>query len=320
MREHSQSVFLVEGLQPSWLGARAERVAYGTVVALSLGLIFALIWGLSIGVLGDPRAGLGVGLSLGLGVFVVVGSGCWSESPLRIGVISGSISGLFFGLVAVDSEGLVNGLFVGLFVGSLFGLMAALITAARWEETAVLLNRITLVESISWKWNQFWKGTLLGLFSGLSVGLILGLIVGASESLGLIGALILGLVGALVLGLVGALVSGLVGGFTVRVKVGRASPNQGIKLSRKNSVIVFLVTFLAAGLIGGRPSGLIGGLRVGQRVGLRVGLSFGLIVGLIVGLNRGGSAVIKHYALRLSLWLKGYTPFRFVRFLDQCAS
>ena len=33
MREHSQSVFLVEGLQPSWLGTRAERVAYGTVVA-----------------------------------------------------------------------------------------------------------------------------------------------------------------------------------------------------------------------------------------------------------------------------------------------
>ena len=47
MREHSQSVFLVEGLQPSWLGTRAKRVAYGTVVALSLGLIFGLIIGLT---------------------------------------------------------------------------------------------------------------------------------------------------------------------------------------------------------------------------------------------------------------------------------
>jgi len=34
----------------------------------------------------------------------------------------------------------------------------------------------------------------------------------------------------------------------------------------------------------------------------------GLIVGLIVGLNRGGSAVIKHYALRLVLWYKSQTP------------
>jgi hypothetical protein len=29
--------------------------------------------------------------------------------------------------------------------------------------------------------------------------------------------------------------------------------------------------------------------------------------------------VIKHYALRLTLWLSGYTPFQFIKFLDQCA-
>src|SRR4029077_12004087 len=32
IREHSQSVFLVEGLQPSWLGTGAKRVAYGIIV------------------------------------------------------------------------------------------------------------------------------------------------------------------------------------------------------------------------------------------------------------------------------------------------
>src|SRR5262249_20887883 len=37
MREHSESVFLVEGLQPRWLGTRAQRAAYGTVAASSLG-------------------------------------------------------------------------------------------------------------------------------------------------------------------------------------------------------------------------------------------------------------------------------------------
>jgi hypothetical protein len=50
-----------------------------------------------------------------------------------------------------------------------------------------------------------------------------------------------------------------------------------------------------------------------------VGLNAGLIFGLIAGLNRGGSAVIKHYALRLTLWLNGYTPFKFIKFLDHCA-
>jgi hypothetical protein len=58
---------------------------------------------------------------------------------------------------------------------------------------------------------------------------------------------------------------------------------------------------------------------VEDRFGLIFGLSIGLIVGLIVGLNRGGSAVVKHYALRLILWLNGYTPFKFIDFLDHCA-
>src|SRR4029077_18253588 len=55
------------------------------------------------------------------------------------------------------------------------------------------------------------------------------------------------------------------------------------------------------------------------RAGLSVGLSIGWSVGLIAGLNRGGSAVIKHYALRLILWLNGCTPLKFIKFLDHCA-
>ena len=43
MKEHSQSVFLVEGLQPSWLSMIANRLSYGIIVALSLGLIYGLI-------------------------------------------------------------------------------------------------------------------------------------------------------------------------------------------------------------------------------------------------------------------------------------
>ena len=49
------------------------------------------------------------------------------------------------------------------------------------------------------------------------------------------------------------------------------------------------------------------------------GLIGGLLGGLSYGLHRGGSAVAKHCALRLILWLKGYTPFRFIGFLDHCA-
>jgi hypothetical protein len=79
---------------------------------------------------------------------------------------------------------------------------------------------------------------------------------------------------------------------------------------------MFLATSSTIGLI----SGLIGEFsEEGLYSGPRYGLICGVIVGLIVGLNRGGSAVIKHYALRLSLWRNGYTPLNFIKFLDHCA-
>ena len=46
---------------------------------------------------------------------------------------------------------------------------------------------------------------------------------------------------------------------------------------------------------------------------------FGLTGALAGGWNRGGSAVITHYTLRLVLWRKGYTPFSFIKFLYHCA-
>jgi hypothetical protein len=187
------------------------------------------------------------------------------------------------------------------------------------------LNRIALVETMSWNWNRFWTVAIPGSI----VGLIFGLIGQFWSSRGLNENVLLpGLSGEVLLaGLIVGLSIGLVGGFTDRVKVGKAFPNQGIKLSAKNSLTAFLVT-LSIGGLGGlivgcfaaperHPRTLIGEPHVVTT--LIFGLIYGLIVALIVGLNRGGSAVIKHYALRLILWLNGCTPFRFVNFIDHCA-
>jgi hypothetical protein len=87
--------------------------------------------------------------------------------------------------------------------------------------------------------------------------------------------------------LVCGLVDGLVGGLTDKVKAGKALPNQGIKLSRNNSLAVFLVTVLSCGLICLLISGLIAGLS-GTR--LIDWLTLGRVVGLPVASNRGGSA------------------------------
>jgi MFS family permease len=245
MRKHSQSDFLVEGLQPSWSGTKTKRAAYGTAVAFSLGLLFGLICPLKVG-LSDS---LGVGLS----ILVGVGLGCWSASPLRRCIISGSIGGLIFELIFRCSEsrmvtsgllesGLVNGLVNGLANGLLCGLVGGLGVGS--------LIHINLVETLSWNWNRFWKNAIFGLIVGLIVALILALIIllffglrfGVSDPLRF--GLIVGLPLGLSFGPIGGLFMGLVGGFTDRVKEGKASPNQGIKLSLQNSLALFLVTGL----------------------------------------------------------------------------
>jgi len=58
MREHSQSVFLLEGVQPSWLGSKSEVVAYWTIASCILGLTFGLAFGLTVGIVDGPIYGL----------------------------------------------------------------------------------------------------------------------------------------------------------------------------------------------------------------------------------------------------------------------
>jgi hypothetical protein len=174
------------------------------------------------------------------------------------------------------------------------------------------LNHVNLVETMSWNWNQCWERAkhvgaptsllIIGLVTGL-----FGAFLSKSESV-----LMNNLTNMLTVVIVSVLLGGLIGGFTHRVKVGKTFPNEGIKLSGKNALAAFLIASLAAGFIDGLIDGLFGG-------GLSAGLSLGLLVALVVGLSRGGSAVIKHYALRLILWRKGYTPFNFIKFLDHSA-
>jgi hypothetical protein len=47
-------------------------------------------------------------------------------------------------------------------------------------------------------------------------------------------------------------------------------------------------------------------------------LDLALIIALIGALNRGGSAVIKHYGVRLVLCGKSFSPLNLVAFLDHC--
>ena len=272
MKEHSQSVLMIEGLQPSWLGSIGQRILFRVLVALIIGLLFGLAAGLT-----EGRDWLLDGLLVGL----AISAGCWSASALKNGVFSALVGGLIGGfgvisglidqggsgaidiLVGVLAGGLIGGLIGGIGVGS--------------------LDHILSVETMSWKWKQFWKktipGSILGVIFGLMVGLIDGLTQGEILGTMLFVGLGLGLIFGLVGGLLGGLISGLLGGMTDTVKVDKASQNEGIKLSGLNAA----VAFVTSGLIFGLSSGLIFGLFQGLTEAVSSALAFGLLVGWFGG-------------------------------------
>lgn len=132
-------------------------------------------------------------------------------------------------------------------------------------------------------------------------------------------------------------------------------PNEGIRRSARNSLLIGLIIGLMSGLIcllnfilkGGLGYGLTAALgsapawelsdklRFGLReglYGLYIGLSDGLSVGglqaelfavvvggLLAGLLTGGLACLRHGILRWLLWRAGSIPWSYPRFLDNAA-
>ena len=127
IRENSQTVFLLEGLQPGWLGTTLKRDAYGTIVALTVGSIVALTCALSGWLINGRISGLLVGLVAGLIFSLGVRFGSWSESPFANVVMSGWIFALIVGSI-FGIVGLIEGSFAGHFSGLIVGLIVALIT------------------------------------------------------------------------------------------------------------------------------------------------------------------------------------------------
>jgi hypothetical protein len=308
----NQTVFLIENLQPDWLPARAQRLARGFVM-----LIVSLIFGLLMALVTNPPYILAGGLSLALSEWIISlmnpEAERWSWRRAAIGFGSGVLGGLVTGLV----EGIVAGwgkegtwivwlgamVVMGLFDGLIVGLFAGLV-----EGMIGGLHNVRGVETLKWSWRH--AALWLGIGSG--VGMVLGLLFGLSVGMGI--QLIFGLI----LGASTGLGSGLIGGFHSADIQFKTRPNEGIRQSAKNAVVIVLVAGLVAGPAVGLIVGLVKKLSGGQFVWLPITLVFGLAFGLIGGLIQGGKASIFHYTLRTSLARTGRLPWRLVPFLDHC--
>ena len=133
-----------------------------------------------------------------------------------------------------------------------------------------------------------------GLSSGLYIGLVFGLFFGLTV-------------------LIGWLILGLSSGLGSSEIVQRIVPNQGIRSSWRNCLIIGLSLWLLLGLeIFRLLNNLTGELSLALIGGLGFGLGFGLIVGLVCG----GAACIQHFTLRQMLYQKKRIPWNYAKFLD----
>ena len=312
MQVHNQDLFLMEGLQPSWLPVRRWRIAYILVSRLLIGVLIGVL------IVGGIN-GLITGLILGLSIsFIdilrlewsdkwrgraVIPSFWWSVKNIAIyGLIYALIDGLIYGLIV----GTINGLIIGLINGLIVGLMAGLFFGLRGSQRS-LQNDIQTVETLRWSWNKALKG---GLFVGLIVGLIVWLIVGLI--VGLIDGLFVGLIGGLIVGLLLGPLGAVFLGLNREILETKTVPNQGIRLSARSSFLGGLIVGLIVGLI----NVLINLLVDGMNTGLIDEMMSGLYFGLIGALWYGGLDIIQHYTLRLILIIKGHTPRKYAHFLD----
>ena len=357
MREHAQTVLLIERMQPSWLETSTQGKLYGVVSRTVSGLIVGIATAAFIGKLNWLVDGAVIGLLLGAIAgwhFHLSSSVRARESRIELlktvkkaasialstgiatGIYSGSVYGLraqhAWGLQLSVSQRVLHGLIDGILFGLAGGIFYGLVTGRRSAD-----SDIETVETLKWSWWALAKGLASGLLSGVVFGLAFGVMLGAifvvyefyarstGQRLyydfldGLSAGMRIGLFAGPTFGISIMLHYGLIGS-EVRTKT---SHNQGTWLSLRHGVLVGLLVAICSALIFGQYADIEEGLRARRSFlpsfapGFE--LLFGASSGLIGCLLLGGRAVIQHFTLRLILWRNGNIPWNYARFLDYAA-
>ena len=300
--QSSQTIFLIEWLDRSWLQTPRQRWLYIILSSLTGGLAFGVIIAFSVESKQDWfTVGLTVWAIYGLATII----GTWVNMAierlpisarqmflqrLTYSVWTGLATGLLFGMVAGVAKTPQLGWIVALLTGLLNGLMDW------WMGGGVGMSFLKPVEALKWSWTSVSRHLMFGLIGSAPFGLLLSLtgVLGRNSTAGLL----LALLGGLLFGLL----TGLRAGAEVET---RTTPNQSIWRSAKTAATVAASVALGFYLV----------LHLLSQW-LTVSPSWGVFYGLFVGLLMGGTACIVHISLRTVFYLNHNMPWNYARFLD----
>ena len=200
---------------------------------------------------------------------------------------------------------------IGLQVVSRHALPLALVIGGALCVQIFGLYRIVPAETLRWSWKKAIRSFLLGLTIGPLIGWALKLtftyVFSPKYCFAIPGCFIhislIGLSFGAVLGITYAVIRGLSGARIATV----TKPNQGIRQSAKNAILIAIVATIAPLL-----TSLFFANSTSSTFWAAAGLSFGLALG-------GGEACAKHGALRFVLFCKGRIPWNYSQFLDYAA-
>ncbi len=324
LKEHSLSIFLIEGIQPSWLPSKRWRWIYmllsGLIVGLAGGLIMWLLWRAMRQSLPQLPAAVSQQLARWLGLSrepvelltIILGN-------LALGLIVGLVLGLYFErrrrqpveASRVNRQrwlqvwtvgpivGTITTLFVSFFAGWLLSLAWGVaegfmyMAAARFVFGWTYETDVRTVEALGWSWRRS--------LTGMGVGLILTLIAEILESL------LYGYNGSIRTLLTLLLAGFILGGLSGSGTTAKSRPNQGVWLSLRNAAIAAVMLAL--------PMALLTGILRDMPYALNIGVLSALIAAALFG----GSVFVKHFLLRGLLRLQHSLPWRYTRFLDHAA-
>ena len=299
MDHWSETLFMIEDLQPDWFATKAQRRQYWIL----LKFLLAGGWGsLHVGLLARH-----VGTSI---TFNLSDNG----PALLLGLLGGVLYGLIGGLLGAEVNEsmhprigrLINAALLAAIFGPIFGWVQGqwvLGVAYAWVYGIIgfliyrplhVLN-IQSAETLQWSWRRFKNSLAFGLVIGLAL----------SWGNDLYPAVLFGLAVPLMYG------------FGKKEEVDRKTvTNQGIWKSTVNSGKLFVI-------VGSLTALLLGLLVMGGKL---ESLNFiwvnALILGLgsaILGGQGAGISALKHFVLRFLLWQKGHIPWNYARFLDHAA-
>ncbi|MBD2004033.1 MULTISPECIES: NACHT domain-containing protein [Cyanophyceae] len=211
-------------------------------------------------------------------------------------LINGVFFGLSGGLIYTVRSALIDGLNQALIGGIEIWLLLAIIYISIdfIRITGISRDKIKLADGLDMTWQK--------AVSWLIGGIIIGLFLGLTDK-----QLIKGLIIGLTLGMSLMLMFGVTG---EKIR-SRSKPNQGIKDSAKNIIVISLVSLPVAMLSYTVP--LVANGQSIEPINIVIN---GLSWAIFFGITAAGVPVIQHFALRLILWNSGAIPWNYARFLS----